>query len=180
MEKTTYYEKEKRLEKLSKEDILDLTFDLINAFGRVRSSAEAANLIKDLLTADEIKDLAKRLRIAKLLTKGESQREIARVLHCSLATVTKVSIWVQNSDNSLKNVIEKLPVKYNMPKNIPKGPIEFHMPQYLLSTAQALLSQSQTAKTKKFIEKVEEKRSSDKILQESLRVEYQNLKKVHR
>ncbi len=92
MGKTIYYHKENKLDKLSKEQTLDLTFDLINAFSLVRNSSEAADFINNLFTADEIKDLAKRLRIAKLLIKGDSQRDISKSVHCSLATVTKINM----------------------------------------------------------------------------------------
>jgi len=172
MGKRVYYEKEKRLEKLSKDEILDLTFDLINIFGQIRSSADAANLIKDLLTADEIKDLAKRLRIAKLLLENKSQREIAIGVHASLATISKISIWLQQSDGSLKKSINRLPEKFKIPKNLPAIPLEFQAPQTLLATAQYILAKNQNGKVKKFIEKIESKRQTDKNFKESVDIEF--------
>ena len=172
MGRRVYYQQEKRPEKLSKDDVLDLTFDLINVFGQIKSSGDAADLIKDLLTADEIKDLAKRLRIAKLLLAKKSQREIALDLHCSLATVTKVSLWLQQSEGNLERVIGKLPKKYNMPKNLAKIPIEFQTPQALLATAKYLLVRNQDKKMEKFMDKVESKKFTDKILKESVDIEF--------
>lgn len=125
MSRTTYYPRPKRLEKMSKEDQLDLMFDLINAFRLVKTPLETALLMQDLLTASEIKHLAKRLRIAKLLLDSETHRDIAGQLHCSLATVTKVSIWINQGGEGLKDVIAKLPGRYPTPKNLPKKPIEF-------------------------------------------------------
>lgn len=168
MGKRVYYQKEGRLEKLSKDDVLDLTFDLVNAFGQIRSSNNAADIIKDLLTADEIKDLAKRLRIAKLLLSKASQREIATTVHCSLATVTKVSIWLQQSDGNLEKIISKLPTKYKMPKNLPKIPIEFQAPQALLATAKYILASNQNRKLNTFMQKVESKKLTDKLLKKLL------------
>jgi len=169
MGRRVYYEKEKRLEKLSKSEILNLTFDLVNVFAQIRSADDAANLIKDLLTADEIKDLSKRLRIVKLLIKGNSQREIAATLHCSLATVTKISLWLQQSGGNLKKVISRLPTKYKIPQNLAKIPIEFQAPQALLTTAQYILAKNQNVKMEKFIKKVESKKLLDRELRESFK-----------
>lgn len=174
MGRRVYYEKEKRLEKMSKNDVLDITFDLINLFGQIRSADSAANLIKDLLTADEIKDLAKRLRIVKLLLANKSQREITTTVHCSLATVTKISLWLQQSDGKLEKMISRLPGKVEMPKNLPGIPIEFEAPQALLKTAQYLLAKNQNDKLKKFAIKVENKTFTDKLLKESIDLEFIN------
>lgn len=174
MGKRVYYQKEKRLEKLSKNDVLDLTFDLINAFGQVKSSSEAADLVNDLFTADEIKDLAKRLRIAKLLLAGKPQREIARSLHCSLATISKISLWLQRGEGSLEKIIKKLPVKYHLPKNLAKIPIEFQAPQALLATTKYVLAKNQDKKMEKFMEKVESKRLTNKIFNEAISDEFRS------
>ena len=64
-------EKPKRLEKLSKDQQEDLVFDLINAFALTKDPLSSSLLIQDLLTASEIKNLSKRLRIAKLLLKNK-------------------------------------------------------------------------------------------------------------
>ena len=177
MGKRVYYEKEKRLEKLSKNEILDLTFDLINIFGQIKSTNDASILIKDLLTADEIKDLVKRLRIVKLLLAKKSQREITMAVHCSLATVTKISLWLQQSDGSLEKMISKLPLKYEMPKDLPAIPVEFQAPQTLLATAQYILAKNQSNKMEKFTEKVESKKLMDKILKESVDLDFRSQKK---
>ena len=167
MGKRIYYQTQKRVEKLSKEKVLDLTFDLINVFSLAKTPSESADLLKDILTADEIKDIAKRIRIAKMLIAGESQREIANSLHCSLATITKVSIWLQASESGLKNIIERLPKRQKMPDNLAKMPIEFQAPQALLTTAKYFLAKKQTGKIEKFLENVESKKLTDKMLRES-------------
>ncbi len=179
MGKTTYYPKPKRLDKLSKEKQLDLMFDLINAFRLVKTPFETALLIQDLLTASEIKHLAKRLRIAKLLLSGEIQRDIAEKLHCSLATVTKVSIWLNQGGEGLREIIAKLPERYPIPKKLPKKPIEFQLPQVLLALAQysvATHQQKQIKKLGKFLEDVENKKVLDKVLQEMFDEEFRPLR----
>lgn len=162
----------KRLEKLSKQEVLNLTFDLVNAFTAAKTQNETADLIKDLFTSDEIKDFSKRLRIAKLLLINKSQREIATSLHCSLATVTKVSLWLQQSSGSLEKIIKKLPTKYQMPKNLAKIPIEFQTPQALLAITKYILAQNQDKKMEKFMKKVESKKLTDKLLKEAVSNEF--------
>lgn len=111
----------KRLEELSKSQQEELVFDLINAFASVKDPLNAALLIQDLLTASEIKNISKRLRIAKLLLAGRTHEEIREELRCSFATVTKVRAWLEEAGDGLKRVIQKLPEKskrYEIKKGI--------------------------------------------------------------
>ena len=174
---TTYYPSVKRVEKLTKREILDLTFDLINAFRIVKSPIETAFLIQDLLTANEIRNLAVRLRIAKLLLAGDTQRDISKSLHCSLATVSKVSAWINRGGEGLKNVISKLPQKYGLPNNLPKIPIEFQLPQAILALAQYSIAKRQNKLVENVWEEIEDKRLLDKQLREMFRQEFGPSKK---
>src|SRR3990172_6434224 len=111
MARTTYYGKLRREEKFSKEKRLELMFDLINSFRIVKSPVETADFLQDLLTAKEIKNLAKRLRIAKLLLNNVTYEEIVRTVHVSYATIAKVSVWLSQGGEGFKKVIARLPVK---------------------------------------------------------------------
>jgi len=104
-----YDQKVKRLEKLSKPMQEELLFDLINAFSSVESVEESALFIQDLLTETEVKQLSKRLRIAKLLIKGEKYEDIMIGLHTSRATIAKVGSWLAERGEGFKRVIKKLP-----------------------------------------------------------------------
>ena len=174
---TTYYEKPKRLEKLSKKDQLSLFFDLINAFSKVKNPIDTTLLLQDLLTTKEIRNLSKRLRIAKLILEGNTQKEIVKKLHCSYATVTKVSIWLSQSGYRLRKVISKLPKVYKFPKNLPRGPIEFHLPQTLLALTQYGLAKKQRDKLKRFTDELKGKEKLDKGLREKFSEKY---KEKHR
>ena len=174
--RTVYYSKAKRIEKLSKVELLDLFFDLINAFRLAKTPLETTFLIQDLLTATEIKNLAKRLRIAKLLLSGMTQREIARKLHCSLATVTKVSIWLDQKGEGLKKAIAKLPKRYNFPKKLPRGPIEYHLPQVIIALVEYSLATRQKKQLEQFAENVEGKKALDEELKEMFDEEFRTRK----
>lgn len=147
--------------------MLDLSFDLINAFRLVNKPYETALFLQDLLTAKEIKNLAKRLRIAKLLLGAKTQREIAEELHVSVATVTKVSVWLAQGGEGFRKIIAKLPKRYEYPdKWAHHGPIEYHLPQAILFITKYALAKRQEIKLEEFMEGVEDKRATDKNLQE--------------
>ncbi|KKQ97846.1 MAG: TrpR like protein, YerC/YecD [Candidatus Woesebacteria bacterium GW2011_GWB1_39_12] len=178
MRKTTYYTNPKRIEKFSREEQLDLLFDLVSAFSSVKTPFENALLMQDLLTASEIKNLAKRLRIAKLLIADENQRDISKKLHCSLATVTKVSIWLNEGGEGLKEAVSKLPKRYTYPKKLPPVPIEFHLPQAIIALSQYSLAKKQGKKIKEldhFLKGIENKKILDKSLQEAFDEEFRIL-----
>ena len=176
MTRTTFYPPAKKIEKLSKKELLNLNFDLINAFRLANTPYDTALLLQDLLTANEIKNLSKRLRIAKLILDGKTQRDIAHELHCSFATVTKVSVWLNEGGEGFKKVIAKLPKRYDFPEKFPHGPIEYHLPQTLITLAQYTLAKRQENNLEKFMENVEDKRLIDKTLQEAFSQEFQELK----
>jgi uncharacterized protein YerC len=144
---------------------LELTFDLINAFRIVKTPAETALLLRDLLTAKEIKNLSKRLRIAKLLLIDKTEREIEKSLHTSFVTITKVRSWLTQGGEGLKSVISKLPPKYNIPKDLPPMPIEFQFPKVILALAQYAAARNQNMLLEKFEEGVKSKKNLDKSLQ---------------
>ena len=109
--------------------------------------------------------------------KNENQRDIAKKLHCSVATVTKVSYWLNSGGNGFKKVIEKLPERYEIPKDLPPGPIEFHLPQTLIALTQYSLAKRQTSKLKRFSKEVESKKTLDRNLREMFKEEFSNRKK---
>lgn len=144
----------------------DLIFDLINAFKAINSTNESALFLQDILTASEIKNLAIRLRIAKMLLDDEKHRDISRDLKISIATVTKVSAWLNKNGEGFKKIISRLPTKYDIPTKPIRGPIEYHLPEVLLTSAKYLVAKSQDYKVKKLIEGLKDKKSIDKELKQ--------------
>lgn len=107
--KKLYLQKEKRLDKLTKKDYEDLITDLVNAIVGAKSVGDAALFLQDLLTKSEMKMLAKRLRIAKLLLAGMTYREIEKQLHVGHSTVAKIGIWLSEKGDGLRKIIKNLP-----------------------------------------------------------------------
>jgi len=165
------------LAKLSQEEKLGLMFDLIHAFRIVKKPVETALFLQDLLTANEIRNLAVRLRIAKLLLAGKTFEEIQNTIHASSATITKVSVWLEQGGDGFKNVISRLPSRIKMPKKLPHGPIEYHLPQLLIALAQYGLAKNETESLANFVDKLNTKKSTDKDLQESFDRYFSTLKR---
>jgi len=157
----------KRLEKLSREEQLDLIFDLINAISLVKDPSETAALLEDLLTSTEIKNLAKRLRIAKLLLAGKTHEEIVDFLHCSYATTVKVNMWLNQRGEGFKKIIAKLPKQYKMPK-LPPRPLTYNLPDTLISLAGMALATNQRQRLEKFAKAMDDKAVIDRSFQEAV------------
>lgn len=169
--------KEKRLDKFSKYEQEDLIFDLINAFTLVNNPLDSALLLQDLLTEDEVKDLSKRLRIARLLLDGTTHREIADQLHCSLATVTKIKIWLENAGQGLIKVIKKLPKrrKVNIPKRMPG--VGYGLPSIIDYYISAGLKAKETKRLENFTKSMKTKTALDKELREEISSDFRRSKK---
>lgn len=169
--------KERRLEKFSKGEQEDLIFDLINAFALANTSLDSALLLQDLLTEAEIKNLAKRLRIAKLLLAGNTHEDIVGELHCSYATITKVRIWLETGGDGFKKVIKKLPKRKNiyMPKRIPGS--GYGLPNIMAHYISVYLKGKENKRLGNFVENIREKTSQDQVLKEEISLQFKKLKK---
>lgn len=65
------------------------------------------NFLKNLLTESELKNLASRWEIVKLLDRGVSQRKIAKDLHLSLCKITRGSKVLKEKNSAVKKLIHK-------------------------------------------------------------------------
>jgi len=69
--------------------------DLINILFSINSKSEMQNFLLGLFTLKEIKELSKRLKIIRMLKKGNTQKYIAQKLQVGIATVTRGSKEIQ-------------------------------------------------------------------------------------
>jgi TrpR-related protein YerC/YecD len=166
----------KKLEKLTRDEKLQLMFDLIGAFTIVKKPKETAYFLEDLLTANEVKNLAKRLRIAKLLLSGLSQREVSIKADVCLATVNKVNVWMERGGDGFKEVINRLPRRWAIPKNLPRGPIEYHLPQAIIYTIQYGVARHQNKRVENVIGSFEAKGELDKTMKQETDIYYKKLR----
>lgn len=107
--KRMYLQRQRRIEKLTKEEQESLVFDLVHSLVQTQTVGEAALFVQDLLTKSEMKMLGKRLRIAKLLLSGMTYDEIEENLHASHTTVAKIAAWLAERGDGFRKIIERLP-----------------------------------------------------------------------
>ncbi len=63
--------------------------ELAEVFLKFKRKKEVIEFLKGLLTPKELEEIPKRLQIVKLLKKGLPQREVAKKLKVSIATVSR-------------------------------------------------------------------------------------------
>lgn len=176
MGKFNYFNyRQKRFEKLTPSEQEDLIFDLVSSFSVLRSPVDAALFLRDLLTEDEVRIIAKRLRIAKLLLAGGKNEEIVREMHCSFATVTKVRMWIDNAGEGLRSVIHRLPKRTGtyQPKKTPG--IGYTLPQILLALTSNYFAGKEKKQLQSFLEEMRVKTSGDRDFKESLVAKFRDI-----
>ena len=90
---TLYLEKDKKL--------------LVATLRKLKSSKDLSLFIDDLLTEEEILDLAQRIKIARLIIDGKTYDEIAVKVSTSISTVSKIGQIIKYGKGGLKKVLEK-------------------------------------------------------------------------
>lgn len=156
---------------------LDLLFDLVNAFSIVKSPEDTALFIQDVLTANEIRNLAIRLRIAKMLLNGKTYEEICEETKTSSATITKVNAWINREGEGFKKVISKLPLRYEYPEKLSHGPIEYHLPEAIIKSVQYSVASGQERRLRNVVDKLEDKNRFDKEFKENISEGYISFKR---
>lgn len=73
---------------------------------RIGDPALIDGFLESILTPREVRDLAGRWELVKLLSAGMSQRAIARGLHMSLCKITRGSRELKRPRSALRRVLE--------------------------------------------------------------------------
>lgn len=84
------------------------TQQLFSAFLQVKTVDECANLFDDLCTANEIRSLAQRLAVAKLLRKGLAYVDIVKLTGASTATISRVNRCLQYGSDGYNTVLDRM------------------------------------------------------------------------
>jgi len=93
------------MKKATKND-LDKLSNLLNL---LKNEKNIKDFLIDLLSVSEIKDLAKRIKIAELLNQQElSYKNIAEKLKTSTTTVTRVAHWLNHGKGGLKKIVDQI------------------------------------------------------------------------
>lgn len=79
---------------------------LIDAFVSLNSKEDCANFLEDLCTIAEIKSMAQRLEVAKLLEEGLVYSEIAQKTGSSTATISRVKRCLDYGSGGYRAVLD--------------------------------------------------------------------------
>ena len=93
-------------QKLSKEVRQKALLELCQAMVTVKKLPDAAKVLADLLSEQEIDMVAKRLQVAKLLLQKKRYHEIQRDLKVSEHTIARVNSWLQQGGAGFRIVVE--------------------------------------------------------------------------
>lgn len=80
---------------------------LVDTLRKLKSSKDLSNFIDDLLTEEEILDLAQRLKIAKLILEEKTYDEIAEKVGTSTSTVSKIGQVIKYGKGGLQKSLRR-------------------------------------------------------------------------
>lgn len=80
---------------------------LVDILRKLKSSKDLSNFIDDLLTEEEILDIAQRLKIAKLILEEKTYDEIAERVGTSTSTVSKIGQIIKYGKSGLQKSLGK-------------------------------------------------------------------------
>ena len=80
---------------------------LIDAILDLDDPAEAAAFLRDLCTFGELRDMAQRWAVARLLDAGLHYSEISRRTGASTATITRIASWLNHGEGGYRAALAK-------------------------------------------------------------------------
>ncbi len=86
----------------------DFTNDLFGAILALKDSEECYRFFEDICTVGELKSLAQRFAVAKMLMKENTYSDIASCTGASTATISRVKRYLNYGANGYKLILERL------------------------------------------------------------------------
>lgn len=85
----------------------DATRDLAAAIASLRDADEALRFLRDLCTVNELRELAARWEVARLLDDGVSYHDISERTGASSATISRVNQWLRYGRDGYRLVLDR-------------------------------------------------------------------------
>lgn len=80
---------------------------LFEAFLRLDDLRETERFFRDLCTLTELRDMAQRWSVVRLLDSGLHYAEISRQTGASTATITRIASWLNHGEGGYRSMLEK-------------------------------------------------------------------------
>jgi len=81
--------------------------DLLAAMLRLESREEAESFFRDLCTLGELRDMAQRWAVVRLLDQGMHYAELSRRTGASTATITRIASWLNHGEGGYRLMLER-------------------------------------------------------------------------
>ena len=81
---------------------------LFEAILRLDTVEEAERFFRDLCTLNELRDIAQRWAVVRLLDQGMHYAEISRTTGASTATITRIASWLNHGEGGYQLALERL------------------------------------------------------------------------
>jgi TrpR-related protein YerC/YecD len=81
---------------------------LIEAILRLEGRDDAAFFLRDLCTLGELRDLAQRWAVVRLLDDGLHYAEISRRTGASTATITRIASWLNHGEGGYRSMLDRV------------------------------------------------------------------------
>ncbi|NJD03966.1 MAG: hypothetical protein FIA99_15520 [Ruminiclostridium sp.] len=86
----------------------DITDKLFEAILLLKGMDECYNFFEDICTVSEIKAMAQRLDVAKMLKKGQTYTDISEKTGASTATISRVNRCLNYGADGYKTILDRL------------------------------------------------------------------------
>jgi TrpR-related protein YerC/YecD len=81
---------------------------LVDALLRLETRDEANRFIRDLCTLTEIREMAQRWAVVRLLDAGHHYAQISRETGASTATITRIASWLRHGEGGYRAALDRL------------------------------------------------------------------------
>jgi TrpR-related protein YerC/YecD len=84
------------------------TTALMEAILRLETMDEAERFFRDLCTLGELRDMAQRWAVARMLDQGLHYARISQETGASTATITRIASWLRHGEGGYRLMLERL------------------------------------------------------------------------
>ncbi len=81
---------------------------LLETLVRLETVDEASSFVRDLCTLGELRDMAQRWAVVRLLDDGLHYGEISRRTGASTATITRIASWLHHGEGGYRAMLDRL------------------------------------------------------------------------
>ena len=81
---------------------------LFDAILLLETREDAERFVRDLCTLNEIRDMAQRWAVVRLLDAGMHYAQISRETGASTATITRIASWLHHGEGGYREALERL------------------------------------------------------------------------